>query len=152
VLEALHLNDANRRELIEATVGPRRNHAVWLGVLVSAGGMISYFLVFVRFPALRDVPWLNLSMVLIGLSISVWALTRRRTLWSVGGLALSALCAAFLVAYVFVISSGLPSTRGVVAVGEAAPAFALSDHDGATVRLADLAGNHVVLVFYRGFW
>jgi peroxiredoxin Q/BCP len=39
-----------------------------------------------------------------------------------------------------------------VLVGSPAPAFELPDAEGKTVRLADLRGKSVVLVFYRGYW
>jgi len=64
----------------------RRNHAIWLGPIVTFAGAVSYFLYFARFPSLRDVPWVNLPIV------------------------------------------------------------------AGDVRLSDLRGRKVVLVFYRGFW
>jgi cytochrome oxidase Cu insertion factor (SCO1/SenC/PrrC family) len=39
-----------------------------------------------------------------------------------------------------------------VQVGAVAPAFELPDAEGKVVRLADLRGKSVVLVFYRGYW
>jgi cytochrome oxidase Cu insertion factor (SCO1/SenC/PrrC family) len=36
--------------------------------------------------------------------------------------------------------------------GEQAPAFVLKDQDGTEVRLADLRGRRVILMFYRGHW
>jgi hypothetical protein len=127
---------------------------VWVGVLVTLLGFFSYFFIFARVAPLRDVPWINLPLVVVGLTVSVWAVRRRRSVWAWLGLAVSVVVAGFFVLYVFVISSALPSTEGVVAVGERAPAFALEDHTGTTVSMDELlaAGSHVVLVFYRGFW
>ncbi len=130
----------------------RRNHAVWVGALISLIGLISYFTFFARFPALRDVPWLNLPLVLVGLAVSAWAVLRRRSVWSIAGLALSAICAGLLAFYVFVLSYGLPGTERVVRVGEPAPTFALPDHEGRTTSLDQYRGSSLVLVFYRGFW
>jgi peroxiredoxin len=48
--------------------------------------------------------------------------------------------------------SRLPSQRPAVAVGEAAPDFALSDAYGVTRRLSDHTGEWVILKFYRGYW
>ena len=48
--------------------------------------------------------------------------------------------------------SRLPSQRPAVAVGEAAPDFALSDAEGITRRLSDHGGEWVILKFYRGYW
>jgi hypothetical protein len=127
-------------------------HLAWLGPVVAVAGLVSYFTVAVHYPALRDVPWVNLPMVLAGVGLSGWALFRRRSLWRVAGLLVSVAAAALLAGYVFVLSDTLPSAAGVVAVDEPAPAFALPDHTGATVRLDDFAGRDLVVVFYRGFW
>lgn len=131
---------------------PRRNHAAWIGPLLSLAGLVSYFTVAVRFPDLRDVPVLNLTIVLAGLALSVWAVLPRRSPWSTAGLVVSAVAAAVLFGYVFVLSEQLPGTAEVVRVGAPAPAFALPDGAGRAVSLADFAGERLVLVFYRGFW
>jgi hypothetical protein len=124
----------------------------WIGVLVSLVGLLSYFSFFARFPTLRDFPWINLPMVLVGLGISAWALVRRRSVWSVTGLAMSAACAGLLTTYVFYLSNQLPGTDSVVRVGEPAPYFALPDDENHSVSLEDFAGSNLILVFYRGFW
>jgi len=129
-----------------------RNHAVWIGALVSIIGLMSYFFVFARFAPLRDFPWINLPMVLIGLSVSIWAVRRRLSFWSVSGALVSTLAASLLVAYVFFLSNQLPDPTRVVRVGDMAPSFALTDHSGKTVRLEDFEGSELVMVFYRGFW
>lgn len=140
------------RETVNNRPVKRRNHAVWIGVLISAFGLISYFTFFARFPALRDVPKVNFALVLIGLAVSGWGLLRRRSLWSVAGLAVSVVCAGLLAAYVFVLSYGLPDTEQVIQVGQTAPAFALPDQEGRITTLDDYRGSSLVLVFYRGFW
>jgi hypothetical protein len=130
----------------------RRNHLVWIGVLLAVFGLVSYFTLAVRVAALRDVPVLNLALVAAGAALSAVAIGRRRSWWALAGLALSAACAAMLFGYVFVLSEQLPTTEQVVPVGAAAPAFELPDGAGGTVALGDYAGRRVVLVFYRGFW
>ncbi len=130
----------------------KRNHLIWIGVLISVFGLVSYFTTFARFPALRDFPWINIPLVLIGVAVSILGVRRRLSFLSLTGAFLSAGCAALLLAYVFVLSNQLPDTDGVVAVGAEAPAFSLIDDDGSTVSLADFNGQPVVLVFYRGFW
>jgi hypothetical protein len=134
------------------TMARGRNHAVWIGVLTSIVGLISYFFVFARFAPLRDFPWINLPMVLIGVGVSIWAIRRRLSFWSATGALVSILAAAMLVAYVFSLSNRLPDSDRVVAIGDAAPSFSLKDHTGSTVQLADYAGSRLVMVFYRGFW
>lgn len=137
-----------------------RNHALWLGPLLTFAGMISYFQVFARFPALRDFPWINLPLVLVGLALTVLGVRRafahRSRVWikiagSIG-MAFSLLVGGFFLAYVFAISYSLPDATTTSLDLEQAPDFALSDHTGAIHRLSDYRGSKVVLVFYRGYW
>jgi hypothetical protein len=130
----------------------KRSHLVWIGPLVSIIGLVSYFTFFVRFPALRDVPKVNMPLVVIGLVASLWALLRRRSLWAVAGLLVSVVCAGALAAYVYILSYQIPDAERAIAVGEEAPTFALPDERGHTVNLENFRGSNVVLVFYRGFW
>lgn len=130
----------------------QRNHLIWIGALVSVLGLVSYFTTFARFPALRDFPWVNIPVVLIGFAVSMMAVRRRLSFFSATGALVSTACAGLLLAYVFVLSNQLPDTDEVVAVGADAPAFALIDDEGLTVSLADFNGQPVVLAFYRGFW
>ena len=136
----------------------KRNHLAWIGPLVAFAGAVSYFLVFVRWPALRDFPWVNLPLTLAGLAASVVAFRRRRsesrlskvTAWS--GLVVSTLFAGLFCFYIFYYSSTLPEpTATTMDMGQAAD-FALADQNGRVVRLADMRGKNVVLVFFRGFW
>ena len=139
---------------------PRRNHALWLGPLITSTGVISYFMFFARFPALRDFPWINLPLVAIGLAVSfggLWsAYTRGSRRWvkvaGSFGLALSLLFGGFLIAYVFFLSYSLPAASATTAELEQAPEFALTDSTGRLHRLSDYRGSTVVIVFYRGHW
>lgn len=130
----------------------RRNHLIWVGALMSIVGLVSYFTFFARFPALRDVPWVNLTMVSVGLAVSILAVRRRLSFFSVSGALLSAACAGLLTTYVFVLSNQLPDVEGVVAVGDEAPSFSLTDHSGSVVSLSDFREAPVIVAFYRGFW
>ncbi len=129
-----------------------RNHLAWIGPVVSIVALISYFTFFARFPALRDSAWINILGVVVGLGLSIAAIVRRKSLWSVAGALLSMACATLLVGYVFVLSNQLPNSETAVRTGQEAPGFELPDQDGRTVRLADFQGSQVMLVFYRGFW
>ncbi len=138
----------------------RRNHALWIGPLITMLGLISYFLVFVRWPVLRDFPWVNLPLVIAGLAISVlgfWRAFFRADRWRgklLGslGLALSLLVAGLFHAYVFFISYMVPEQTAVTAGLVTSPAIALPDQSGAIVSLAELRGRKVIVTFYRGFW
>ncbi len=135
-------------------------HAVWIGTLITLFGVISYYLYFVRFPDLRDVPLVNLPLSWFGLILcgagSWHVLTRgRRTLGKVLAVVLFLLTfgvAGLFNGYVFVFSYQLPEAAGAMAVQESGPDFALLDHNGESVSLSSFRGRKVVLVFYRGFW
>lgn len=130
----------------------RKNHLIWIGALISVVGLVSYFTFFAQFQVTRDLPWVNLPLVFAGLVISILAVRRRLSFFSVAGALLSAACAGLLTSYVFVLSNQLPDIEGVVAMGVEAPAFTLVDDTGSAVSLAEFRGAPVVLVFYRGFW
>ena len=155
--EPAHTSEDNTK----TGIAPRRsNHFVWLGPLVAFVGVISYFLIFARFPSLRDFPWVNLPIVVAGLLMSVVGLRRafdvtrkmRAKLFGGIGFLLSLFLALLFGAYIFYISYQLPETGGVVQVSQAAPDFVLPDQDEQTVQLSDCRGKKVVLVFYRGHW
>jgi hypothetical protein len=122
-------------------------------------GLVSYFAVFARVPALRDHPWLNVALVLAGVGLGMVGSLRA---WRRGGigrklvaglaLGLALAPATLLLWYVFDLSYRLPApTEATLALVEA-PDLELSDQDGTTVRLSELRGQPVLLVFYRGFW
>jgi len=135
-------------------------HALWLGPVVTVAATISYFEVFARFPALRDFPWVNLPLSIVGMALSGIGLVRAfspgnrwwlRVAASLG-LALSLLAGGFLVLYVFRLSYDLPTASQTAARLEVAPDFELPDADGVMHRPGQYRGSRVVIVFYRGHW
>ena len=138
----------------------RRNHALWLGPLVVFVGEVSYFMYFARFPSLRDVPWINLPIVALGVGLSALGVWRafgsrgryRGRIAGPIGLFLSLSLAWLFGYYVFSLSYGVPQPTEITRELSAAPAFSLPDENGDEVRLSDQRGRKVVLVFYRGFW
>ena len=138
----------------------KRNHWIWIGPLVTFAGVVSYFVLFARFAALRDFPWVNLPLVVLGAVLSVLgmkqALARspalRGKVLAGAGLVLSLLLTAFFIVYIFWLSYAIPGPSSVALELARAPDFALTSNTGETVRLSDFAGRHVALVFYRGFW
>ena len=138
----------------------RRNYLIWLGPPVVFVGAFSYFLVFARFAALRDFPWVNLPLVLGGVALSaigVWrafarpAIYRGKVLGPIG-LLISGGLGALFVAYVFVISTWLPAPTVASMTLDDMPDITLSDQDGRSIGLRDYRGRNVLVVFYRGFW
>ena len=138
----------------------RRNHLIWIGPLVTFAGLVSYFTFFARFAALRDFPWVNLPLTLAGVALSAFGLWRafarpavfRGRILGTLGLVLSVFLGGLFSFYVFRLSYSLPEPSATTLSLEAAPDFALAAMNGDTVRLSDLQGSKVVLVFYRGFW
>lgn len=138
----------------------RRNHAIWLGPIVTVVAVLSYFSYFARFPALRDFPWFNLIMVAVGILLSVggvWrafspSLSYRGKILGTLGLIVSVFVWGFFNVYIFSISYSLPEATGVSLEMATAPDFTLIDQHGQSMSLADLRGRKVVLTFYRGFW
>ena len=137
-----------------------RNHLLWIGPLLTFVGLLSYFFFFARFPVLRDFPWVNLPMTLAGVALSALGLWRAfarpevfrgKVLGSLG-LLLSLFLGGLFTFYVFSLSYSLPEPSAKTMGLEEAPDFALTSMSGDTVRLSDLRGSKVVLVFYRGFW
>tara|TARA_R110002096_G_scaffold123315_21_gene266932 strand:- start:1689 stop:2111 length:423 start_codon:yes stop_codon:yes gene_type:complete len=134
-------------------------HSIWLGPLITLVGFLSYFLIFAKYPVLRDVPWVNIPLVTLGGVLTVAGLWRgwnnsrwiKRCFHCVGSL-FSVGIAGLLFFYVFSYSYGLPVTSETTKAIERAPDFSLSDANGNLVSLADYRGKKVVISFYRGFW
>ncbi len=124
---------------------------------MSVGAMVSYFLVAVWWPDLRDSGVLNCVLGCLGLPIGFWAAARsfRQRRWRVTSsliLFLGTLSTLFLVVYLFYLSYQLPPTENVITTGSAAPEFNLKDQQGRVRSLAEFSGRKVLLVFFRGHW
>ncbi len=135
----------------------RRRAWHWLGFPIALAGVLSYFMVFARFPALRDFPWVNLPLTLFGLGMAIAAIRRVKPLKSKGKTFLAWFFAAaslgitaLFLFYVFHYSYQLPQAEKVVLQGGLE--FTLNDHNGLPVNLSDYRGRNVVLTFYRGYW
>mgnify|MGYP003640538331 CR=1 FL=1 len=131
----------------------------WLGPLLTFVAFVSYFLVFARFPATRDVPWISLPLIILGFVLTVlglrknWASAGRWSrLFQSTGVVVSFFFLALFLAYVFVISYQVPEPTPQTLALKQAPGFELTDANGQTVRLDDYRGKLVVLTFYRGHW
>lgn len=129
----------------------------WIGALVALTGMVSYFLVAVWWPVLRDSALPNVVLSFFGLALALAGLVRglrrpRGRLLRLGASGLAVLSAGFLAFYVYSLSYQLPSTSGVLAEGVKAPSFALEDAVGKTRRLEEFDERKLLLVFFRGHW
>jgi hypothetical protein len=138
----------------------RRNHAIWIGPLVVFIGVVSYFTYFTQFPALRDFPWINLPIVLIGCGISIVSTKRAFSRSDVyrgkvlGSLSMifSTLLTALFVGYIGYLSYQLPEPTKTTQGLSIAPEFVLTDHNGQEVALNDFRGKKLIVTFYRGHW
>lgn len=140
---------------------PSLNYFAWLGPVVTFVAAVSYFLYFVRFPDLRDFPWVNLPLVGIGVLLSIVGLKRAfgvpgyglrsKIFASIAGLASTGLAALFTF-YIFSLSYQMPGADQVVDVSQPAPEFSLQDQNQQIVKLADYRGKKLVIAFYRGHW
>jgi hypothetical protein len=138
------------------------NTFVWAGFAVSLVAFLSYFLVFIRWPATRDIPWVNLLLFFVGGVSLGMGLSRAyrepgRYRGKISGAVLGALSLLVfgVCCYVnFSLAKNLPSASRGLQAGQQAPDFTLSDANSKPVTLSELLKNNraVVLVFYRGYW
>lgn len=141
----------------------------WAGFVLCVAGFASYP-VFVRFPATRDVPWVNFLLFAAGLGFLVLGLCRayfrsEQYRGKVSGPILSTLSFVALSFFCFIVfyqTRQLPASTGTPRIGQPAPEFVLLDANNRPVSLASLLTSPmettkapprgVVLVFYRGYW
>jgi hypothetical protein len=144
-----------------------RNFLPLAGFLVCLIAFFSYFFVFYRFPATRDVPWVNWLLFAAGLALVAAGLRRAfgqrevyrgRVLGPVLGV-LSLGVLGFFLYMTLAMSRELPVSANAPKVGEKAPDFTLPDAQGRPVRLSEALapaggapGSWVLLIFYRGYW
>lgn len=135
---------------------------VLLGLALGIAGIVSYFVVALRFgawlPEVRNSAHPNITLVLVGLVLSGLGVCRALTTprgrsgrWLAPALAALNVVLAGAFAWMLYGASAVPLVSGPV-VGAPAPDFAAVDQNGRTTRLADFRGRPLLLVFYRGHW
>jgi hypothetical protein len=144
----------------------RTNSALWLGLILTALGLFSNWMYFLKFPA-SILPWINLILPIFGLLFLLAGVVRAfRPSQAYGGRiwgSIVTLVSALLVAggvWLFVIARHIPRSAGAPQVGQRVPDFTLPDSEGEPVSLAQLLSGTagiappkaVLLVFYRGYW
>lgn len=138
------------------------NALVWAGFAVAVVAALSYIPIFVRFPATRDFPWVNLLLFLVGGAMLAAGLKRafgqpERYRGKISGVVLGvlalALCGLFCWG-MFVGARRLPSASRAPQRDQQAPDFTLTDASGKPVSLSSLLKSNraVLLIFYRGYW
>jgi hypothetical protein len=145
----------------------RRNHALWLGLVLTVLGPLSNGLVFVGFPA-APIPWISLVLPVIGVALVVVGLLRAfrqpevykgKVAGSLAGVVSLLLLAGSIA--MFWASRHIPAEVATAPhVGQRVPDFTLPDSTGHPISLMQLfsgsggspAPKAVLLVFYRGYW
>jgi len=155
--------------LVDRLKQHRWNWPPWAGFVLCLVGFAS-LPVLARFPATRDVPWVNFLLFGSGLALLFVGLRRafgqpHEYRGKIAGpilVALSILVVGLFCFLVFYQTRQLPASTGAPKVGEKAPEFVLTDSNNQPVSLASLLSTPfenskrppkgVVLVFYRGYW
>ncbi len=126
-----------------------------VSLLLVLAGVIGYFVVVFRFaawlPSVRNDAVPNWILVALGLGLAILAIRRAPTARTPKVLLGVDVVLAVLFAAMLYVIPVVPAATGP-ALGASAPDFALLDQSGNTVRLSDLRGAPVLLVFYRGHW
>jgi hypothetical protein len=157
------------------------NPRLWAGFALVVVGIASYPFFFIRFPATRDFPWVNLLLLALAVCLLISGVRRafRRPdayRGKVSGPILSALgvlLAGFFLVEIFYVARQVPESRGAPALGQIAPDFTLPDSYGHAVTLSALLNSPfdvgassgspppgdahgltagAVVIFYRGYW
>ena len=148
----------------------RFNWPLWLGLLLTFVGFLTFFFIFVWIPFTRDFPWANLLIFLIAAVLLVMGVRRgfasdrphpkrSKVITSIVTIVGVAIIGLFIFSF-FVVGRWLPASKGAPQVGQRAPDFTLSDSTGKQVSLTELrsspidgnAPKGVLLIFYRGYW
>ncbi len=137
---------AGRLERVGSLIGPP----------LAVFGALSYFVFFVRFPTLRDLPWINFLILIGAVALTTLGLRRRPSrLARVGAIASAVVTSTILLlftAYVFWISFLLPPPTSTARSLDRIPDLTLVSAEGEAVELGSFRGRKLVIVFYRGFW
>ena len=149
------------------TTARKRTLAPWLGLLLTALGLLSNGLTFVGFPA-ATVPWISLLLSLTGfvvVLIGLWRGFGKSTVYTgkISGSVAGVLSLLFLAGSIsfFWGARHIPAqSASAPQVGQRVPDFTLPDSTGHSVSLTQLfsatAGKEqpkaLLLVFYRGYW
>lgn len=142
------------------------NWPLVLAPIAGVAGLLSFPLLFVRWPVTRDVPWANVVLFLLA-GWLLWAGFRRAAAsdrWRIGQLmcggvaALVSIAALALFVMARASAAQLPASTHAPAVGDRAPTFMLLDEQGRRTSLASLlseplpgtarAPRGVLLIFY----
>jgi len=117
--------------------------------------VIGYFVIVFHLggwlPSVRNNALPNWLLIAVAVGLSILAIRRAPTARAPKVILGVDVVLAGLFAAVLYVVTVVPAATGPT-LGAPAPDFALVDQSGKTVRLSDLRGAPVLLVFYRGHW
>lgn len=120
--------------------------------LLSCVLTIAVYTTLIGVPAVRNHPEGYVAAFAIAATVAGLGVALRRRWYGWVALAVSVLLLT-LGSYVNFVMARIPAEPIALRVGEAAPAFTLTDAAGRPVALAEYRGKKpVLLVFYRGYW
>ncbi len=138
------------------------NTLLWSGFCTTLAAILSYFLIFVRFPVTRDIPWVTFALFVPAGWLLVTGMKRafgqpERYRGKVAGPILSTVSVALMSVFgyfAFALTKDLPSASAALHAGQQAPDFTLADAGGRPVILSEILRKNrgAVLIFYRGYW
>jgi cytochrome oxidase Cu insertion factor (SCO1/SenC/PrrC family) len=127
----------------------------FLGLALGVAGVVGYFVLVLKFgawlPGARNTALPSWLLIAAGVVLSVVAVARAGRRVTAVVLLVANLAVAGAFASLIYVSFAVPEAHGP-AIGSRAADFALRDETGKVVRLADFAGQPLLLVFYRGHW
>ena len=139
-----------------------RNAFVWAGFGITLFAILSYFLIFYRYPPTRDIPWVTYLLFIPAVVLLVVGVRRafeqpQRYRGKIVGPLLSTVSISLIGLFcymVLVLTKQLPAASTAMHAGQQAPEFTLADAGGKPVALSDILKKNraAVLVFYRGYW
>jgi len=154
------------------------NPGLWWGFVLALVAIVSYPLIFTRYPITRDFPWVTLLLLAIAFFLLATGIARAfqrpdaycgKVLGSILGV-LTVLFVGIFVFAIFYMARQIPASRGAPKVGELAPDFTLPDSQNNAVTLSALLNSPfapngsaapsaasgktagAILIFYRGYW
>ncbi len=140
----------------------RWNSLVWAGFGITLLAILSYFLIFSRYPVTRDIPWVTYLLFVSAVALLVGGVRRafeqpQKYRGKISGPILSTVSISLIGLFcymVLVLTKELPARSTAMHAGQQAPEFTLADAGGRPVALSDILKKNraAVLVFYRGYW
>jgi hypothetical protein len=154
------------------------NLLLWAGFAIILVAIPAYFVYFVRFQSIRELPWLNFLLFALAaamLGFGIWRAYKRPQQFrgKVAGpilASLSTLLVGFFLVVIYFGVRNLPASMNAPQLGQRVPDFTLTDSEGQPVTLSTLLGqpfasndwpatsavtkktSGAVLIFYRGYW